>query len=155
LPAEDLAIGAAYEVDPSIAARLARFHLVDNTRGEPNFWRPTEVRRLKLRLKLTERSATRLELSLEGEFELATSDGKRGYSGRVDGALGFDRQGPKLTRFDAVAIGEHWGRGTYTPEAREGRTPLGIAVTLADGSRPSDAVPPQAARSAEEYFSQG
>jgi hypothetical protein len=52
---------------------------------------------------------------------------------------------------DIVALGDFWGGGTYTPGARKGRTPLGIAFELA-GRSPADRVPPQGMRDVFEYL---
>ena len=52
----------------------------------------------------------------------------------------------KVVRFDAVVLGEFWGRGKYTGEPPKGRFPLAISFTLADGSDVADQIPPQASR---------
>ncbi len=64
--AEALARG---ELPESVKQRLARFHLIDNTRGEPPLWRPDEVKRLELTLK---------DGRLSGSVHLETKAGNRG-----------------------------------------------------------------------------
>ena len=58
----------------------------------------------------------------------------------------------RLERFDVVALGRHWGDGTFTPGARPGRTPLGIAVELVPADVAANLVPPQGAGQWEEYL---
>jgi hypothetical protein len=58
----------------------------------------------------------------------------------------------KPTRFDAVALGDNWGSGPFTGGARPGKTPLGIAIDLANPDRAADRVLPQAARESNANF---
>ena len=66
--------GDVFPLPARVAERLLRFHLVDNTRGEPNFWRPDEVRRQRLTLTVEEAMAKKLRLRLEGTALLATAE---------------------------------------------------------------------------------
>ncbi len=152
VPAKEVEVGATYAVDGEVAHRIARFHLVDNTRGEPPFWRKDEVRRVAMTLTVRGVDGDRVRLELAGDAHLETRKGDRGFVARLRGALEYDRAKNKWTRFDAVAIGEHWGRGRHTRNARPGKSPLGIAFVLADGSTAADRVPPQAARDLGAYF---
>ena len=119
-------------VPDSLATRIARFHLIDNTRGEPPMWAVKDIRRLELTLN---------EGRLRGSLLLETSDGRRGYEAEL---LGFvESEGDKVTRFDVVAKGQFWGEGRYTRGAPKGKFPLAIAFKLADGQDLADGVPPQ------------
>jgi hypothetical protein len=64
----------------------------------------------------------------------------------------YDATKRHITRFDAVAIGNHWGESRYMGGARPGKTPLGIAFTLVPADVPANRVPPQGARERENYF---
>ena len=119
----------------SLAKRIARFHLVDNTRGEPPMWKAKEIRDLDIRLKNGE---------LSGKARLHTDDDKRGYEAQLRGVV-ETRQG-KVTRLDIVALGDFRGEGTYTRGAPKGRFPLAVAFELADGKDVADGVPPQGSR---------
>ncbi|MEC9093836.1 MAG: hypothetical protein VX438_14085 [Planctomycetota bacterium] len=119
----------------SLQYRIARFHLVDNTRGEPPMWKETEVRQLKITLDGSR---------LLGTVHLETTDGKRGYRAQLRGKL--ELQGRQLTRCDLVADGEFWGHGPYTQNPPKGRFPLAISFSLADGTDIADRVPPQGSR---------
>jgi len=123
------------EFPDSLQQRIARYHLVDNTRGEPPFWNEKDVRSVQF-------SAT--SGRLKGEAHLQTADHKRGYQAAINGIVEIKNK--KVVRFDAVVLGEFWGRGKYTGEPPKGRFPLAISFTLADGSDVADQIPPQASR---------
>jgi hypothetical protein len=143
-------VGERFPLPERLARRLARFHFVDNTRGEPPFWTAEEVRKLTAMLIITEVTEKTVAMRLEGAALLATdaepAKSGRGYDVRFGGEIRLDRAKKTLDRFEISAVGDHWGKGTYTPGARPGRTPLGIAFELSRGDKPGDRVPPQAAR---------
>jgi hypothetical protein len=145
--------GDRFELPQRLSLRLARFHLVDNTRGEPPFWRRDQVRGGKLAATVDKIGNGTVTLKLEGVFELATAAGKaeRGYDVRLFGTARGNPAAKSIDRFELVALGEHWGSGPYTGGARPGRTPLGIAFELSRGDGPADRVPPQAAREWNAY----
>jgi hypothetical protein len=139
-----------------IAERICRFHLLDNTRGEPPLWGREEVRSRKFTLTVEESTSSGISVRLDGAASIAThadpSRAERGYDVRLLGYIHFDAAKNAIDRFDIVAVGDHWGEGTYTRGARLGRTPLGVAFELASGKSPGDRVPPQAAREIGEYL---
>ena len=143
-----------FSVPAEMAYRLARFHLVDNTRGEPDHWRLAEVRHLRFLADVTHRDAKRTRIRLMGEFALATDadlvTADRGYTGRLQGDVLLENG--RVTKLRIGALGDHWGEGRYTPGAREGRQPVAVIFREADGTEAGDLVPPQAARSLERYF---
>ena len=119
----------------SLQRRIARYHLVDNTRGEPPMWSAREVRSVDMRLGGEEFS---------GKASLTTASGDRSFDcefyGRVETTAG------RVTRFDVVAKGLFQGEGRSTPGAPRGKFPLAISFTLADGTDVADAIPPQGSR---------
>jgi hypothetical protein len=148
--------GDRCDVPQRLAFRIARFHLVDNTRGEPPFWRRDQVRQGKLEAIVQEANGAELTLKIEGSFELAnqaeSDKSERGYDVRLVGTIRGDRAAKKIERFDLVALGMHWGSGPYTGGARPGRAPLGVAFELSRGVAAADRVPPQAAREWDAYM---
>jgi hypothetical protein len=155
--------GDKFAMPESLALRIARFHLVDNTRGEPDMWTAEHVRKNDMSLTVVEATADVLKLRLEGNVLLSTSDqipatsaevqrGERGYDVALLGGIQVDRKKNAVTSFKVVALGDHWGTSRYTGEPRPGKAPLGIAFELADGKQAADAVPPQASRQWEEYL---
>jgi hypothetical protein len=124
------------ELPESIKYRLARYHLIDNTRGEPPLWRRDEIKKLELTLK---------DGRLQGTVHLETNSGQRGYHAQLLGVI--EARDGKVVRFDVVVKGQFWGHGTYTRfAAPEGKFPLAIAFTLSDGKAAIDRVPPGGAR---------
>jgi len=123
------------QLPPSLMKRLARFHLVDNTRGEPPMWEPNEIKKLEGTLRNGQLHAT---------VHLRTAKGDRGYETELLGRI--ETKAGKVTRLDLVAKGEFWGEGTYTRRAPKDRFPLAIAFTLADGKDAADTIPPQGSR---------
>jgi hypothetical protein len=123
------------ELPVSLQQRIARFHLVDNTRGEPPMWRPNEIRSLDVNLD---------DGSLRGVVHLETERGDRGYEAELMGSL--DVRDGAIVRFDMVALGKFWGEGRYTRRAPQGKFPLAISFTLADGTDVADQIPPQGSR---------
>jgi hypothetical protein len=149
------AVGKSYAVPDPVADRLLRYHLVDNTRGEPSFWWPEHVRRCDLRLKVTAASAESVELRLDGEALLtAAASGKQpehGYEARMQGRLRYRPSSRAFDRFDLAVVGDYWGEGPYTKGSRPGKNPLGVVIELA-GDEPTDRIPPQGAREQNKYF---
>jgi hypothetical protein len=148
--------GDSFPMPAHLVRRIVRFHLIDNTRGEPPMWQPDQVRSSKLTWTVEEATGATVRLRLEGSALLATKPdpdkAERGYDVRLLGYLQYDIKEKKIRRFDMVALGDHWGEGTFTRGARQGRQPLGIAFELADGKSAADRVPPQAAREVGAYF---
>jgi hypothetical protein len=130
--AEALAKG---ELPESVKTRIARFHLVDNTRGEPPFWKPEDLKKVELTLR---------DGRLAGSTRLENAKGDRGYHAQL---LGFvESKEGKLTRFDVVARGDFWGEGSFTRGAPKSRFPFAVAFTLSAAKDETDPVPPGGAR---------
>jgi hypothetical protein len=158
IPADPV-LGKSFPAPAAIAERMLRFHLIDNTRGEPPMWRKEDIRDAQLELTVENLEASTLRLRLKGTYLLSAgnplSSRGRGFEGSVLGYIQFDRQREAITHFDVVALGDHWGHGQYTGGARPGRSPLGVCFELSNGEACADKVPPQAARDSQEYFDTG
>lgn len=109
------------ELSPEIAMRMARYHLIDNTRGEPPRWRVDQVKLGGIDIK---------DGQVSGTFKIETEKSDRGFEGHLFGYLEVD--GNELTRFDLAAEGLFWGEGRFTRRAPEGKFPLAIVFRLAD-----------------------
>lgn len=153
---EDPKPGRVISIPDRVVRRIVRFHLVDNTRGEPPFWSNEDVREASMTLTVEDVSPDRVRLRLVGSVLLATSadvsQADRGYDASLLGDIEVDRSSESITRVDVVALGDHWGEGPYTRGARPGRSPLGVAFTLVDGSNPADRIAPQASRYLPGYW---
>jgi hypothetical protein len=152
-------VGETLPLPKAVAERLVRFHLTDNTRGEPPFWTREQVRQNDLRLRVEEISDKGVRLKLVGHALLSTdADDRRadrGFDVHLLGTVEVDAKKVRLVRFDVVAVGDHWGRGTFTGGARPGRTPLGVAIEIAEEGSQARNVPPQAARELPAYLGTG
>ena len=62
------------------------------------------------------------------------------------GRWSIEVEAGQVVRFDMVCLGEFWGEGNYTQGAPQGKFPLAISFTLADGTDIADRVPPQGSR---------
>jgi hypothetical protein len=149
--------GDRFALPRAIEERIARFHLIDNTRGEPPMWERREIRSQQLMLTVTDVAASEVRLKLEGAVLLASHAlpelAQRGFDGRMLGYITYNTGAKKITRFSLVALGDHWGRGQFTGNARPGHTLLGHAFELAQGDAAEDRIPPQAARQLNDYLS--
>jgi len=126
---------AAGRFPKSLALRIARFHLVDNTRGEPPMWRESEVVKTNFEIDGT---------VVRGHAELSTASGDRSYSVDLLGEL--RTEDGKVVEWNMVASGSFFGDGRYTRGAPQGKFPLAISFTLADGNDIADDIPPQGSR---------
>lgn len=126
---------ASGRVPTSLVTRIARFHLVDNTRGEPPMWETAEIQSADMSVR---------DAELRGRFHLATADGRRSYEATLRGELQVEDG--RVVRLDAVVLGTFAGEGRYTRNAPKEPFPLAISFTLADGSDIADSVPPQGGR---------
>jgi hypothetical protein len=148
-------VGFRYPVPAKVADRLARYHLIDNTRGEPILWNPPDVRGRRMTLVVTTATLDAVELRLEGEVLLATdpdpAKADRGYEARLVGSLRYRPAKGTFDRFDLTAVGTHWGEHPHNSPARPGKSLLGQSFELA-ADRPGDRVPPQGARDRDKYF---
>ncbi len=130
-------------LDDNIARRIARFHLDDNTRGEPTYWTKRDVKQIEIRFGK--------DGNVFGNVHLETSNGKRGFIAQLRGVA--KSKGDRLTQFDLVAKGEYWGNGRFTGFAPKGKFPLVISFRIADGTDPSDAIAPHGTKAAgKDYF---
>lgn len=125
----------AGQVPDLLARRIAQYHLVDNTRGEPPMWKPTEIRKAEFTIQGS---------TISGDIELRTADGSRSYKCDLLGELQADNGA--ITKLNLVALGTFSGEGTYTKNAPKKPFPLAISFTLADGTDMADSIPPQASR---------
>jgi hypothetical protein len=153
---DDAKPGQQFPMPEAVADRLLRYHLVDNTRGEPSCWEREQVLKARLTWTVESVSDEAVRLNLEGEALLATGrdpqTAGRGFDVRLWGHLRYDRGKKAIYRFEMLAVGDHWGRGTYTEGERPGRKPLGVVFELTKGDNPTDLVPPQAARDFDYYM---
>lgn len=121
-------------VTASLATRIARFHLIDNTRGEPTMWSKTDIKSMDMKLDGDGR--------FTGDVEIKSS--KTGFRTKLLGTVTFD--GDQLQQFDIVARGWYHGEGHYTRNAPNGEFSVAVAFRMTDGSDIADPVAPQGSK---------
>jgi len=122
VPAE-VAVGDSFAL-PLLAQRLARFHLVDDPRGQTLPYAPSEVARARLIARVTARTEVGLELVLRGATRAATDGSWRlgdnlwrpahgiahGMECTLLGRATFDPVARRFETFELAAVGRRWGR---------------------------------------------
>lgn len=149
---EEIAAMRRGEFPKALAVRLARWHLWDNVRGEPDAWAPGHVKKADFHAQAVSEEGA-LGVKLSGEFSISAPAGLRGacerklpasgYEGTLTGEIAFDPKSGAVTRFVLLVEGQAWGESTFTPGAPEGKFPLRIAFVLPAPEDPTNAVPPQ------------
>lgn len=129
---DDVALGDRFEL-PLLAERLARFHLVDDVRGQTLPFAPAELRSCKLEARLVALEGSRAELELRGEsaaeagtdFLLDRSSWTprkvypHGMHTRMAGVAQLDLEAGRFTRFELVALGSRHGRTQHNGRGRD------------------------------------
>lgn len=148
----------AFPWPDGLARRVARYHLVDNVRGETPMWRPEDVECARLQTTVRRVAGTRLELSLEGEARLAREMHWVGdFSGRahggmhrievqLEGAATWSTAEARFERFCLLGLGRRWGGTPYNSRGDDpGPAPIGYVLELVepDARLVGDATPPQ------------
>lgn len=135
----------AGNIPKALIRRIASFHLVDNTRGEPPMWRRDELKKSIM----THRRKAGVRY-IDGAFEMSTADGSRTFSGRLYGII--EKKKGKVTRFDLVVRGLAKGHGRYNLEPPIGNYPIAFAFALAKKGDIAALVPPQGSRNLARYW---
>lgn len=158
--------GEKVPVPAGITDRVMRWHLNPlSVYGETTSLGPKAVRAGELTLTVDTVTASLVRLRLDGFAKLgkeppaAVAEGKCacidqwGYEPRLLGFIEYDLAKKVITRFDMVAMGDHFGRlGIADSAARVGLQPLGISFELVTGSAPADRIPPGRTPTAKNYF---
>lgn len=109
---------------PRLADRLARFHLIDNVRGQSLPFAPSEITTAELAATVVSRDSTRVTLTLEGHTA-ADADGPwllgdnswkptathpHGIECELVGRAVWNESERRFESFELVAVGRRWGR---------------------------------------------
>ena len=143
--------GDSFAMPTDMARRIARFHLVDNVRGEPTRWRYNDMRVLEIQMQKVDATTYRFE----GLYKLTNNEGRakseKGIAGRLRGEIQIDASANRATSFEAFAEGYAWGDHDNTDGAPEGKFPLKIGFRSVDDEI-ARTVPPQQSYFWEEYI---
>jgi hypothetical protein len=133
--------GAAHDLPPALAERLARFVFVDNVRGQTGAFRAEQVREATLRATVRVNLNGIVVLRLDGSAgAVVEGERPRGVRVRVLGRARFDLEAGRFLAFDLVAKGVRWG-STSINERYGDPGPAAIAFWLALAP-PGRCVPP-------------
>jgi hypothetical protein len=146
--------GSTRKFPKFVERRIARFHLLDNVRGEPPDWDEKEIRKFDLTLKCKKADAKQVVWTIAGEALMHTDGDDRGCKVTLGGEWTVDRSRKRVVAGDMVALGEHWGESPLTRGAPPGKTPIGIVFTLPKDEKLASQVPPQFARHLRYYLEQ-
>ncbi|MEE8467489.1 MAG: hypothetical protein V3T22_03495 [Planctomycetota bacterium] len=129
---EDAEVGDVIRL-PLVARRLARFHLVDNVRGQTLPFADEEVQEAILNALVTAREGSLLSLSLQGRTLAAAAgawllgenlwkpsrDIPHGIQCGLMGEARFDLAQGTFQTFELVAIGRRWGHTQMNGRGRD------------------------------------
>ncbi|MGL4424178.1 MAG: hypothetical protein ACRCZF_26215 [Gemmataceae bacterium] len=145
---ENLRAGKAPE---SLVKRWLRFHLIDNTRGEPSMWGRKDLERADTAIH-HDGIVTKLDVNYSLRTAASAENPERGQTGQLHAEFRFDPATGQCLAAEVLALGDHWGASEFTQKGvRPGKQPLGFVMTLADAKVPAHQVAPQAAREWDRY----
>ena len=153
-------------VPAGISDRFIRWHLNPlSVYGETTSLGPKAIRAGELTVTVDAVSLSSIKLRLDGFARIGSEAPKDvaegqsacikewGYEPRVLGFIDYDRAKKVITRFDVVALGDHFGRlGISDSATRIGLQPLGISFELVSGDVPANRIPPGRTPTAKSYF---
>jgi hypothetical protein len=143
--------GRPFALPSRLVARLVRYHLIDNVRGEPDMWKGNEVKQSNFSARYLGSNSSGKTYELHGEFSQTKNDNKRGSKGTLYGRFEIAKEQTKMTNFRAYAQMTAWGESRFTPGAPIGQFPMEIAMIEANDDV-SKVVPPQAMYDWPDYY---
>jgi hypothetical protein len=152
-----IAPGRSRKVPRPLVERLARFHFLDNVRGQtPPFparaieeatltGRVTAVDGdvVSLRLEGRTKAVEKGDWSIQGFQDMNQPSGQeRGLDMKILGSARFDRKRGRFVGFEVVAVGTRWGGTQYNCRGNDlAPAPFGAVLSLAGESRAERVAP--------------
>ncbi len=141
--------GASHRLPDRLARRLARFHLVDNVRGQTQPFASEEVCEGRIVVEVADVKGTTLRLKISGSTHVV-ADGPwllgdvhwkprkhhaHGVRTRLLGRATYDLQRGAFTEFELVAVGRRWGVTQNNGRGKDvGPAPIGFVFSIAPRS---------------------
>ena len=136
--------GQTYRISDAFAKRFARFHFVDQVKGEADAFAGAAVVNSKMTGEVVSAGKERIEILLKGNAKCVQppSGATNPYSGNrikkergidvaIRGRLTYERSSKTFSRFDIIAFGDRWGSATYNFRSRDmGPAPIGFAFEM-------------------------
>jgi hypothetical protein len=149
--------GRTREVPRTLVERLARFHFLDNVRGQTRPFPARSIEDATLISRVTAVDGDAVSLRLEGRTR-AVQEGhwsirgfedmsrpsrqERGLEMKLLGSARFDRKRGRFVGFEAVAVGTRWGGTQYNCRENDlAAAPFGAVLSLAGASRAERVAP--------------
>ena len=109
--------GDVHQLPQELVARLARFHFVDNVKGQTSRFSRSGVERSQLSTEVIERQGPSVKLKVSGMTRGVAAEGwwqpANGVVTRLLGHATFDLQRDAFVEFEMVALGRRWGYTRY------------------------------------------
>jgi hypothetical protein len=146
------------EVPLTLIERLARFHLLDNVRGQTSPFPARAIEDATLTSRVTAVDGDVVSLRLEGRTKAVQkgdwsirgfddmdrpSGQQRGMELKLLGSARFERKQGRFVGFEVLAVGTRWGGTQYNCRDNDlAPAPFGVVLSLA-GASPADRVAPE------------
>lgn len=153
---EQVEPGASRQISQALANRIARFHILDNVRGETPAWNADEVDHAELSATVEQVDGESATIRYRGTIANQARgiwairpfqerlERERGIRADLVGVAVYNLKSRRFERFDLVAVAERSGGTEHNCRwDDENPNPVGISFTLA-GSEPRERVPPHA-----------
>jgi len=137
-------VGQTYEIPSSVVARIAKYHLIDNVKGEVSHWEYDEVKIADARAKVTSVADGKVHIVLQGKvkcvqaptgevnpFNGQVMDSESGVELRLAGRMRWSSADAAIDKFYLIAYGDRWGASVYNFRHKDRqRNPIGFAFKL-------------------------
>lgn len=148
-PNPDPHAGATHRLPDRLARRLARFHLVDNVRGQTQPFASEEVREARVVVEVADVKGKTLRLRISGSTRVVADGPWRlgdihwkpqqhhahGVSTRLLGRATYDLERGAFTEFELVAVGRRWGATQNNGRGKDaGPALIGFVFSIAPRS---------------------
>ncbi|CAN5197076.1 hypothetical protein BH10CYA1_BH10CYA1_48750 [soil metagenome] len=143
--------GKPFPLPSQLVARLVRYHLIDNVRGEPDMWKGDEIVKSNFSARYIGSNAHSKIYELRGDFAQRKKDNKRGSEGNIYGRFEIANNELRITNFRAFAQMQAWGVSRFTPGAPPGTFSMVVAM-VETSDEVSRVVPPQAMSEWPDYY---
>jgi hypothetical protein len=138
---DDPRLGDVHSVPDELVARLARFHLVDNVKGQTPMFSRDGVQGSRISTEVVQRTGSTVKLKISGQTNGIAAEGwwqsANGVVTRLLGHATFDLAQGAFVEFEMVALGRRWGYTRFNDRRTDAESgPLGYVFRLAARGAP-------------------
>jgi hypothetical protein len=128
--------GDVHQLPDELVARLARFHFVDNVKGQTSRFSRSGVKESRIATEVVKRTGPSVKLKISGLTTGVAGEGwwqsQNGVVTRVLGHATFDLEQGAFVQFEMVALGRRWGYTRHNSRSRDSESgPLGYVFRMA------------------------